>query len=448
MALILAENGKQLKGISSPRRRNESLANWDSQTPPPPGYGVIYVIHHYVKGRMGYGTYVGLTRRAAIKRWSEHVTEAESYLRMGPRINKKGTEPRSNKRTYQYQSATNKRLHSAMAIAIGRQINEDFSNNFSFHVLGCYSLFTLDNVEAKLIQKHVGSPVAMPRSFREIRAYKGLNSKYESQKIPGTSFNASGYTGDKAGEPNSISFTQRVLALEAYMNYESESDDKDVPDFLKVRPKTPDELYNGISKYFLERASSFIPGPLRKSPTKLKNSIIQILDIKIKGGEFSYLIFKDFPTASLSRLRIMLNTFFGSATGRGVGKSTKSKALERIGPINEDDRELLIPKNQKDRIFTKKADVEKVVFQEIERAAKKPTAKNVVLSKALQRLENLKVKIAELMAAGIEAGDNIAKFNSIQEKLSKLLDSYNEAVRSYSFRENIEMIIVRNKDED
>jgi hypothetical protein len=446
MAIILGPNGKSMKGISSPRRRNESLANWDSRTPPPPGYGVIYVIHHYVKGLSGYGTYVGLSRRACYKRWSEHITEGQSYLRMAPRINKKGSEKRNN-RSYQYQSATTKPLHAAIAVAIGRQIEEDFSNNFSFHVVGCYSLFTLDNVEATLLSKYVSGGVSNPRTFREIRIHKGLNSKQESKNIPGASFKASGYYGDKAGEPTSIDFTFRVLALEAYINYESEMGDS-VPEYLKIQPKTPDELYLAMSRYFLEDGLKFAPSKLRSKPEDLKKSIVQILDIKIKGGSFSYLMFENFPTASISRLRIMVNTFFGSASGRGVGKGTKSRALGRLGTFSQDDRDFLIPKNQKDRLFTKKSDVKKTVINIVEEAAKKETSKSVVMEKARELLKRLHDEITELVAESIAAGGNIAKVNRIQEKLAKKYDKYKETVMSYNFRETIEFIVVRNKDDE
>jgi hypothetical protein len=444
MAIILARNGKSLKGISSPRRRNESLSNWDSKTPPPPGYGLIYVIHHYVEGR-DYGTYIGLTRRACYKRWAEHVTEGQSYLRLGPRVNKKSSTKRKNK-SYQYLSATNKPLHSAIAIAIGRQIQEDFSSRFSFHVLGCYSLFTLDNVEATLISNYVSAGVAGPRSFREIRSHIGLNSKNESKKIPGASFKASGYYGDKSVEPTAIDFTLRVLALEAYINYESEND-SNVPSYLKERPKTPDDLYLKMSRYFLEDGAEFAPAKLRSNPTKLKDAIVQILDIKIKGGSYSYLIFQGFATASLSRLRIITNTYFGSASGRGVGKGSKSVALGRLGTFNPNDRdEYLIPKDQKDRVFTKKGDVSEEVFKIIAQASSMQTSKSVVLDKAVVLLKKLQVEIAELVAKSIEAGGNINKVNSIQKELAKKYDKYNATVRSFNFREEIEFIVVRNKD--
>jgi hypothetical protein len=297
--------------------------------------------------------------------------------------------------TYQYESATSKPLHTAMTIAIGRQINEDFSNNFSFHIVGLYSLFTLDSVEAKLISKvGVGVSVAAPRTYDRVRYVNNYNLRSEPSDIPGNSFFGRGYANnDKKNEPTSINFVLQVLSLEAYVNYEWEARDA-VPKYLKIAARNPEDIYEAIFTYFTNH-KKFIPGSL-KNETELRKAIIRILDFKIIAGQKGYLMFDNMPYLSLKALNIGINSYFGSASGLGK-KGKVSAAVGRIGAsLQNADRSLLVPKNKEDQIFKNEKEVPDVFFKAVDDYVKKNVGRMPNMKKAVKDLDDLHNEIVEM----------------------------------------------------
>lgn len=431
--------------VSSPRRYNASISSgWGPNDPPPPGYGIIYVIQHYHMNGL-VGRYVGLTRRACAKRWAEHILEAQKSLMIRPRQPRRGATKRNNEKGYQYESGTNKPLHTAMTIAIGRQIQDDFNNNFSFHIVGLYSLFTLDNVEATLInQLGVGVSVAAPRTYDKVRYVDNYNLRAEPSDVPGNSFLGRGYANnDKKAEPTSINFTLQVLALEAYINYEWEAADGS-PQYLKITPNTEEDIYNAIYTFFINN-KKFIPGNLKKE-TELQKAIIRILDFKLVAGRKGYLLFAGMPYLSLKALNVGFNSYFGSASGRGL-KGKPSAAMQRVGPsLGDVDRSLLVPKDKEDRIFRSDKKVPKIFFEAVEDYISKNPKQMLSMNKAVADLESLASQITNLLAKSIESKD-IKQMNAIQEKMNKLIEEYQRKFTKYEYMEKIQAFIIRDKEE-
>jgi hypothetical protein len=442
---IVADSNNKSSTVSSPRRNNSSISStWKPNDPPPAGYGIIYVIQHYHMGKF-VGRYVGLTRRACAKRWAEHILEAQRNLSIRPRQPKRGANKREMGATYQYESATSKPLHTAMTIAIGRQINEDFSNNFSFHIVGLYSLFTLDSVEAALISEvGVGVSVAAPRTYDRVRYVNSYNLRNEPSDIPGNSFMGRGYANnDKKNEPTSISFVLQVLALEAYVNYEWEPADS-VPDYLKISARTPQDIYEAIFTYFTDN-KKFTPSSL-KNATELRKAIIRILDFKIVAGQKGYLMFNNMPYLSLKALNIGISSYFGSASGSGK-KGKVSAAMGRLGSsLQNVDRSLLVPKNKEDQIFKDDKKVPEIFFKAVDDYAKKNTGRIPKMKKAVEDLENLHNQIVEMLVKSMEAKD-VKQMDAIQQEMNKLIEKYQKKFTQYEYNQIIQAFIVKdNKD--
>lgn len=441
---IIADANNKSSTVSSPRRNNTSLSSWSPNDPPPPGYGIIYVIQHYHMNGL-VGRYVGLTRRACAKRWAEHILEAQRSLTIRPRQPRRGSKRRSQEKAYQYESSTAKPLHTAMTIAIGRQINQDFSNNFSFHIVGLYSLFTLDSVESVLINEvGVGVSVAAPRTYDRVRYVENYNLKSEPSDIPGNSFLGRGYANnDKKSEPTSINFVMQVLALEAYVNYEWEASDS-VPDYLKIQARTENDIYEAIFNYFVNN-KKLIPSGI-KNETELRKSIIRILDFKIIAGKKGYLLFAGMPYLSLKALRVGFNSYFGSASGRGL-KGKPSAAMERVGPsLHQADRSLLVPKDKEDQIFKNEKKVPEVFFEAVEDYIKKNPKQLAGMNKAVKDLEGLHNQIVKLLAKSIEIKD-VKQMDAIQQKVNNLIEEYQRKFTKYEYMEVIKAFIIRDNED-
>jgi len=455
MPRIIADaNGRNVE-VSSPRRYNKSLSSgWKPNDPPPPGYGIVYVIQHYHDGKYT-GSYIGLSRRACAKRWAEHILEAQGSLVIAPRKPLKGQKKRDDIKAYQYESSTSKPLQTAMTIAMGRQRQGDFSKNFSFHIIGLFSLFTLDNVESTLIK--VGPNVTAPRTYDKVYqrgVLRSYNYRNEPGEIPGNSFfGKSSSSPEKRNELNSINFTLQVLALDAYINHESQKED-DVPDYLKIKARTPEDIYEAIYTYFINN-QKYIPSKL-KDTSELRKAIIRILDFKIIAGSSGYLMFQGMPYLSIKEMNIGVSIFFGSASGEGQKKGEESEAIKRMERNKKElDESLKVPQNKEDRLFgtPEKAErhwlkaVDQFYKNSLKDSVKERAASNkrkMAMDRAIKDLENLQIRIVELLAKSFKQ-KNVEKANEIQQEANKLIKQYQIKFSSFSYSDIVQAFIVVDK---
>ena len=410
MPMTLEANGKQPPNINIGGRRNESIQGWSPNNPPPPGYGFIYSIQHYHMNKP-IGVYIGLTRRSCKKRWSEH-------LNLGLRSLQIAVKPNTSD-TYQYQSSSTKPLYGAIAIAQGRHIINNFHKNFSFHVMGLYTHFKLENAEYHFIKKvKVGRGLPYPKSYKEIRYVESYNLDAEPQnsKLPSNAY----YRGGLAN----LDFNSRIIALADYLIYESSPMDTingEKSDALKVNISSGQDLVNAMSAFVLANASKFqAPGSLR-TKTKMVEAISRVLKLKIQAGSMGYLMYEGKAHLTFTSMRIALNTVIGSASGKGK-KGGQSAVMKRIGgdstldKINLDD---MIPKDKKDAIFGKKTNIDEPIFKELTNYYKKNAEKTSMVRNAETRIETLTTRLIELIALNM-GKTNIAEMNAIQQEINKI----------------------------
>lgn len=446
MPRVIAEANGQQAQVSSPTRYNKSLSSgWSPNNPPPPGYGIVYVIHHYHMNSLA-GTYVGLTRRACAKRWAEHILEAQGSLIIAPRAPLKGQKKRDDMKAYQYESSISKPLQTAMTIAIGRQREGDFSKNFSFHIVGLFSLFILDNVESRLIK--AGPSVSAPRTYDKVykkRVSRSYNYRNEPNVIPGNSFfGRSSSNPEKRNELNSINFTLQVLALDAYINHEWESTDSG-PGYLKINTTKQEDIYEAIFTYFMEN-KKIIPNTLKKDTSELRKAIIRILNFKMIAGASGYLMFQNMPYLSIKEMNIGVSIFFGSASGKGKKRGELSEAIKRMESNLEN---LQLPQNNQDKLMPAK-NAERYWFKAIDefyknsldtKASKK---RKLAMDRAIKDLEDLQVQIVELIAKSL-AQKNVNKANEIQQEANRLIKNFQIKFSSLSYSDTVQAFIVVGK---
>jgi hypothetical protein len=450
MPRIIADaNGRNVE-VFSPTRYNKSLSSgWKPNDPPPPGYGIVYVIQHYHKGKY-IGRYIGLSRRACAKRWAEHILEAQGSLVIAPRKPLKGQKKRDDIKAYQYESSTSKPLQTAMTIAMGRQREGDFSKNFSFHIIGLFSLFKLDNVESTLIK--VGPNVTAPRTYDKVYqrgVLRSYNYRNEPGEIPGNNFfGKSSSSPEKRNELNSINFTLQVLALDAYINHEWETEDGG-PDYLKISSRTPEEIYEAIFTYFINN-KKIIPNTL-KDNANLRKAIIRILKFKIIAGTSGYLMFQNMPYLSIKEMNIGVSIFFGSASGMGKKKGEESEAIKRIERNKKEvDEFLKVPQNKQDRLFGTPKDAERHWFKAVDEFYKNSlnnaasNKRKMAMERAIKDLEDLQIQIVKLLAKSFEQ-KNVKKANEIQQEANKLIEQYRIKFSTLSYSDIVQAFIVVDK---
>ena len=437
MPMTLESNGKKPPNINIGGRRNESIQAWSPNNPPPPGYGIVYAIQHYHMNRP-IGIYIGYTRRSCKKRWSEHLNIGLRSLLIGVKPNTLDT--------YQYQSSDARPLYGAIAIAEGRHIINNFHKNFSFHIMGLYTHFKLENAEHNFIKKvKVGNNLPYPKSYKEIRYVESYNLDAEPQnsKLPSDAF----YRGGSA----QLDFNSRIIALADYLLYESSPMDTingEKSEALKVNISSGQDLVNAMSTFVLANASRFqAPGSLR-TESKMVDAISRVLKLKIVAGSFGYLMYEGKAHLTFTSMRIMLNTVVGSASGKGK-KGQQSAAMTRIGgqaTLDKVNLDYMVSKNNNDPIFSKKTTGTEPVFSELTNFYKKSAEKTFMVVNAEKRIEDLTMQLIELIALNISKTDP-DEMNSIQEKINNIYVSLSKLAteKGMSYMFNAQLVEKKSK---
>lgn len=447
MPMTLDSNGKRIPievRSAMPKAKNESLASWSPNNPPPPGYGIIYcIVHYHMENPVG--IYVGLTKRAAYTRWNEHLIQGISSLIIGPRANDiKARKSRNNEKPYQYFSGSDSALYGAMAITTGRRIMNNFDRNFSFHIVGLYSLYTLDAVEAHMIGKiGLQNTIRQPKSYRNIRHIKAYNRHPGTSHLPGPAFKGlSSYVEDHKDEPligRGGDFVIQVLSLEAFLNFER-GNFSSINKTLQEPFSNKQQLVDIMARYFYEKPAGHNlahPANVNQAKTpyekmsELKKSIGQILDIKVALGRNLYMVFQGKPYLSYTQLRIGIGVAFGGGSGRGEGGKGISKALMRAGSVSAEDSERIVATKGKDNIFENPKSAPKKFFEAIEDFLDKEKFKIPNVEKVMSQLAFMNEKLAELIAENMGASSH-ATMNKNQQEINRLI-------------RNMQIIIAKNK---
>jgi hypothetical protein len=433
--MTLDENGKRIPieiRSAMPRLKNESLAGWSPDSPPPPGYGIIYCIVHYHMEEP-IGMYVGLTKRAAYARWNEHLIKGISSLIIGPRANDtKARKSRNNEKPYQYFSGSDSGLYGAIAISTGRRIINNFNRNFSFHVVGLYSLYSLDMVEASMIDKiGLQNTIRNPKGYRNIRYIESYNRQTGSHALPGPAFKGlSSYKVDHKDEPiigAGGDFVVQVLSLEAFLNFER-GNFSSINKILQEPFSTKEQLVDIMARYFYEKPSGHglaYPSNVKKAKTKndkifeLKKSISGILNIKVALGKSLYLAFQGKPYLSYTQLLIGIKVAFGTGSGKGVG-GRASEASMRAGTVSSQDSERIVAGKGKDNIFESPNSAPKKFFDAIEEFLDKEKMKIPNVEKVMEKLVEMNERLAILIANNIGASSPQA-MNKNQQEINSLI---------------------------